>query len=146
MLIVWKPRRRKKHRQKKPMRKKKIKEKYIICKQNYNFNGSPLAWTKNLSSLSKGHEKLSSLLSEIVESPNTAPKWLSEGTIHLPPKTKDTKNPKNYRPITCLITTYKLLTSILAERTYTFMEDTMHLHWSKMCVNKNFISVKTSCS
>ena len=76
-----------------------------------------------ISCLSKGHEKLASLLSEIVESPDTALKWLSEGITYLSPKTKDIKNPKNYRPITCLTTTYKLLTSILTERTYTFMEN-----------------------
>ena len=56
----------------------------------------PNFWT---SSLSKGHEKLTSLLSVIVESPDTAPKWLSEGITYLSLKTKDTKNPKNYRPI-----------------------------------------------
>ena len=31
-----------------------------------------------ISSLPKGHEKLASLLSEIVESPDAAPKWLSK--------------------------------------------------------------------
>ena len=76
-----------------------------------------------ISSLFKGHEKLVSLLPEIVEFPDKAPKWLSEGISYLSPKTKDTKNPKNYRPIICLTATYKLLTSILTERTYTFMEN-----------------------
>ena len=56
----------------------------------------PNVWT---SSVSKGHEKLTSLSSVIVESPDTAPKWLSEGITYLSPKTKDTKNPKNYGPI-----------------------------------------------
>ena len=73
-----------------------------------------------ISSLSKGHEKLASLLSEIVESPDTAPKWPSEDVTYPSPKTKD---PKNYRPIICLTTTYKLLASILTERTYAFMEN-----------------------
>ena len=57
-----------------------------------------------------------------METPENAPDWLSEGITYLLPKTKETKNPKNYRPITCLTTTYKLLTSILTERTYNFME------------------------
>ena len=38
------------------------------------------------------------------------------------PTSKETNNPKNYRPITCLSTIYKLLTSILAEQTYSFIE------------------------
>ena len=84
------------------------------------MNKIPNFW---ISSLFKGHEKLVSLLPEIVEFPDKAPKWLSEGIRYLSPKTKDTKNPKNYRPITCLTTAYKLLTSILTERTYTFMEN-----------------------
>ena len=58
-----------------------------------------------ISSLSKGDEKLASLLSEIVESPDTAPKWLSKGVTYPSPKTKGTKNPENYRPITCSTTT-----------------------------------------
>ena len=44
-----------------------------------------------ISSLSKGHEKLASLLSEMVESPDAAPKWLSKGITNLLSKTKDTK-------------------------------------------------------
>ena len=72
-----------------------------------------------ISSFSKGHEKLASPLSEIVESPDTASKWLSEVVTHCSLKTKDTKNPKNYRHITCLTTTYKLLTtSVLTESKY----------------------------
>ncbi|KAL9965991.1 hypothetical protein ACROYT_G023995 [Oculina patagonica] len=42
---------------------------------------------------------------------------------HLQLKTEETKNPKNYRPITCLPTMYKILTSIIAERTYTFLNE-----------------------
>ena len=34
-------------------------------------------------------------------------------------KNKDTENPKNYRSIACLSTSYKVLTSILTERSYT---------------------------
>ena len=37
-------------------------------------------------------------------------------------KTDDTKDPKKYRPITCLSTTYKLLRSVLTDRTYSHLE------------------------
>ena len=40
-------------------------------------------------------------------------------------KSNDTKDPKNYRPITCLSTTYKLITSILTDRTYSHLEQTI---------------------
>ena len=51
-----------------------------------------------------------------------APKWMCEGTTYLLAKSNDTKDPKNYRPITCLSTTYKLLTSILTDKTYSHLE------------------------
>ena len=46
--------------------------------------------------------------------PRLAEKW-----YHLPLTENDeTNNPKNYRPITCLPTMYKILTSILSDRAY----------------------------
>ena len=38
-------------------------------------------------------------------------------------KSNDTKDPKNYRPINCLSTTYKLLTSVLTGRTYSHLQE-----------------------
>ena len=59
----------------------------------------------SICSLSKGHVKRASLFYEIFEYPDTALKWLSEGITYLSPKTKVTKNPRNYNHITCLTTT-----------------------------------------
>ena len=47
--------------------------------------------------------------------------WLTDSLMILLLKTEETKNPKNYRPITRLPTMYKVLTSILENRTYTFL-------------------------
>ena len=102
------------------------------------INKIPNFW---ISSLSKGHEKLESLLSEIVESLDTPPNWLFKGITYLSLKTKEIKNPKNYRPITSLTTTYKLLTSIL-----TLWKITMHSYWSRRGVKEALIGVKTTCS
>ena len=77
-----------------------------------------------LNSLNKGHYILASLLSDTVKDWEDSPAWLSEGMTYLLPTTYDTVNAKNYRPITCVCTTYKLLTSIITERTYVFMETT----------------------
>lgn len=60
---------------------------------------------------------------DIVTNPGECPLWLTQGVTYLLPKSKETQNPKNYRPITCLPTMYKLLTSILAERMYHFLDD-----------------------
>ena len=54
--------------------------------------------------------------------PTTTPKWFYQGTTYLLPKFTHTVNPKNYRPITCLSTLYKLQTSRLTERTYKHLE------------------------
>ncbi|XP_063585774.1 uncharacterized protein LOC134763144 [Penaeus indicus] len=51
-----------------------------------------------------------------ITNPESAPEWLTEGTTYLLPKNQETQNPKNYRPITCLTTTYKILTSIITNR------------------------------
>ena len=47
---------------------------------------------------------------------------MCEGATYLLAKSNDTKDPKNYRPITCLSTTYKLLKSILTDKTYSHLE------------------------
>ena len=75
-----------------------------------------------LHSLPCTHDFLANLLSEIMRNPESTPDWLPEGLTYLIPKSKETNNPKNYRPITCLSTIYKLLTSTLAERAYSFIE------------------------
>ena len=53
-----------------------------------------------LNALSSSHFTFTRLLSEIMENPEKAPKWMGEGTAYLLPKSNDTKDPKNYRTIT----------------------------------------------
>ena len=50
------------------------------------------------------------------------PEWLVEGTTNLLPKKEETWIPKNYRPITCLLTTFKILTSVITDRLYNHLE------------------------
>ena len=72
-------------------------------------------WLKKLTSL---HGLITVEYNKITENPSLSPHWLTNGITYLQPKSSETNNPKNYRPITCLPTTYKILTSILSERTY----------------------------
>ena len=44
------------------------------------------------------------------------------GVTFLIPKNEKTKNPKNYRPVTCLSTVYKLMTSIISRRMQKYMD------------------------
>ncbi len=52
-------------------------------------------------------------------------KLTAGNTILLPnmPKTDETWIPKNYRPIACLPTTFKILISIITDRLYIHLED-----------------------
>ena len=54
--------------------------------------------------------------------PEANPQWFTQGITYLLPKFKKTIIPKNYKPITCLSTMYKILTSIVTERTYNFLD------------------------
>ena len=69
------------------------------------------------------HAPLATTFNKIFEQPNITPPWLTSGLTVLIPKCEDTSLPKNFRPITCLSTTYKLLTSIIADSIYLYLED-----------------------
>jgi len=59
----------------------------------------------------------------IIEEPEKAPDWLTTGIIYLIAKSGDSKEVRNYRPITCLKTMYKTPTGITAKRISTHLEE-----------------------
>lgn len=61
--------------------------------------------------------------SKMMLGPTVKPEWFSQGLTYLLPKTNDIETPQNYRPITCLSTAYKLLTSLLTERTCSHLKE-----------------------
>ncbi|XP_044760879.1 uncharacterized protein LOC123318334 [Coccinella septempunctata] len=67
-------------------------------------------WWKHLTSI---HKALSMALQKSIADPTTIPDFCTLGVTHLQPKDGDFRNPKNYRPITCLSTVYKVLTAVL---------------------------------
>ena len=60
--------------------------------------------------------------SEIVKDTKQTPDWLVQGATNLLPKKEETWIPKNYRPIACLPTTFKILTSVITDRLYSHLE------------------------
>jgi len=54
---------------------------------------------------------------------DSIPEWLTAGVTHLIPKNENTGNPKNYRPVTCLPTTYKLIASVISKRMQKYMDN-----------------------
>ena len=63
-------------------------------------NKVPL-WRKSLSNI---HEDLAIEYTNVIEHSEELPTLLTEGITYPFPKSEDTKDPKNYRPITCLPT------------------------------------------
>src|SRR5678816_1632928 len=61
---------------------------------------------------------LTKCINRLLNGREAIPEWLTIGDTNLIPKSEETKNPTKYRPITCLPTIYKTLTSIIASRIY----------------------------
>jgi hypothetical protein len=75
-------------------------------------------WYKRLTSV---HERLTELINQNVRNPHIFPDFLTEGKTYIKPKNEQTQNPANYRPITCLPTLYKIITSIIANKIETHL-------------------------
>jgi len=69
-------------------------------------------WLKQLRAT---HKHIAVLSKKLIEE-DEIPAWLTAGVTFLIPKNENTENPKNYRPVTCLRTIYKLMTSIISRR------------------------------
>jgi hypothetical protein len=65
------------------------------------------------------HEVLANLFQETLENPSLLPRFLTVGVSYMLPKSGPASDPKNYRPITCLPTLYKILTSVISSKLYT---------------------------
>ena len=106
-------------------KKLEINEMTTVIKFSHNWK-TPGAdkvhnfWLKYLTSM---HKQLLEAFNEILKEPHNMPRWMTEGTAYLLPKSTETRNPKNYRPVTCLPTTYKILTAILSNRIYNHLQE-----------------------
>ena len=75
-------------------------------------------WLKQLTAT---HKRIAALFNKLIEE-DQIPEWLTAGVTFLVPKNEDTENPKNYTPVTCLPTIYKLITSIISRRTQKYAD------------------------
>ena len=64
------------------------------------------------------HEDLTRAINDTIEDPKSISTWLTSGITFLLSQGKDTRDPKNYRLTTCLLTIYKILTAALKNRIY----------------------------
>ena len=79
----------------------------------------PNFWLKQLTAT---HKHIAEILNKLIEG-DFIPEWLTAGVTYLIPKNDYTGNPKNYRPVTCLPMTYKLITSIISRRMQKYMDN-----------------------
>ena len=102
----------------------KLKEVKFSLKKSQKWKSPGLDKLPNfwLNTLKSTHKVLTKRLFQTKKNPEHIPEWLAKAITYLFPKTSETNHPKNYRSITCLSTSYKLLTSIITERTYLFLE------------------------
>lgn len=69
------------------------------------------------------HAILAQCFTEIIKQPHKMPQFMTRGTTYLIPKTEiPSASPDKYRPITCLPTIYKILTSIIANKIHEHLE------------------------
>ena len=77
-------------------------------------------WIKNLTSM---HDRIADQLNNILMGTDTLPTWLTHGRTVLCQKDPRKGNVvENYRPITCLPLMWKLMTGIIADQMYDYLE------------------------
>ncbi|KAI5728961.1 hypothetical protein M8J77_023689 [Diaphorina citri] len=64
------------------------------------------------------HSVLAKQYQECLQNPSLLPESFTKGVTYMIPKNKNTHDPGNFRPITCLPTMYKLLSSIIKTKIY----------------------------
>jgi len=79
----------------------------------------PNFWLKQLTAT---HKHVAEIFNTLIEV-DSIPEWLTAGETYLIPKNKNTGNPKNYRPVTCLPMTYKLITPIISRCMQKYMDN-----------------------
>ena len=77
-------------------------------------------WIKKFEAI---HGQLARAISKATRDPTNIPDWFTTGVTFLLSKGKETKDPKNYRPITCLPTMYKIQTALICQRLYKHVLD-----------------------
>jgi len=89
-----------------------------ITKKTHNWkapgvDGLQNYWYKHFTST---HSYLATCITDTIKHPHKTPIFLTKGKTYVKPKNNDTENPSNYRPITCLPTLYKIITSLITQK------------------------------
>ena len=101
----------------------------------------PNFWLKQLTAT---HKHVAEIFNTLIEV-DSIPEWLTAGVTYLIPKNEYTGNPKNYRLVTCLPTTYKLTTSIISKRMQKYMDNENLLPKEQKGCNSGTKDAKINC-
>jgi hypothetical protein len=88
---------------------------YLLKAHNWKFPGNDQIQNYWLKAFPAIHRHIAKNFNAIIQEPDKAPDWLTTGITYLIPKSGDSKEVRNYRPITCLTTMHKTLTGIIAK-------------------------------
>ena len=69
-------------------------------------------WWKNFTF---SHDQLTEYYAKFLENPESCPDWFTKGRTTLIPKSREYRNSKNYRPITCLPIVYKIFSKLIGK-------------------------------
>ena len=98
--------------------------KYTLTKfKNWKTPGLDRIQNYYLKYLTSTHKYLAIVFTNIIGGREQLEEWFTTGQVILIPKNENTENAKNWRPIACLPSTYKLLTSILANLLYNHCQE-----------------------
>ncbi|KAL0803287.1 hypothetical protein ABMA28_017234 [Loxostege sticticalis] len=96
-------------------------------------------WYKKLYRL---HDILGHTITAIIKGEADMPKFLTKGTTYMLPKRSNTEDPSQYRPITCLPTLYKLITSCITNKLNTHIENNNILAEEQKGCRRNHMGCK----
>lgn len=77
-------------------------------------------WLKRFRSI---HSYLALYFTQFLQRPQSTPAFLTQGVTYLLPKGQRSQDPAMYRPITCLCTMYKTLTSCISTAVYQYLQE-----------------------
>ena len=95
---------------------------YLLIAHNWKSPGNDQIQNYWLKAFPPTHRHIAKNFNAIIEEPEKAPDWLTSGITYVIPKSGESKEVRNYRPITFL-TMYKTLTGIIAKRISTHLEE-----------------------
>jgi hypothetical protein len=79
----------------------------------------PNFWLKQLTTT---HKLIAAIFNKLIEEDSIL-EWLTVEITNLIPKNENTENPKNCRPVTCLPTIYKPITSVISRCMQKYMDN-----------------------